>query len=131
MERKSKAVGRGLKDILFILIISYFVLISGLLFAQERGTADYKIGPGDLLEINVVGDPDFPVRRRVTEDGKISIPYVRDEISVEGMTEPECADRLETVLSEEGGYRNPEVTVTIQEYQSKKVLVLGAVRNWG
>ena len=131
MGQISKAMGRGFKNVLICLIISSFALLSGTLCAQERDTADYKIGPGDLLEINVVGDPDFPVRRRVTEDGKISIPYVRDEISVEGMTEPECADRLEEVLSEEGGYRNPEVTVTIQEYQSKKVLVLGAVRSWG
>jgi len=133
VERLSKANGRGLKSILTILIISYCVLLSGQLqlYAQERVTADYKIGPGDLLEINVVGDPDFPVRRRVTEDGKISIPYVRAEISVDGMTEPECADKLEEVLAQEGGYRNPEVTVIIQEYQSKKVLVLGAVRSWG
>ena len=131
MERISKAEGMRLRGLLATLIISYVVLFSGQIFAQVQETADYKIGPGDLLEINVVGDPDFPVRRRVTEDGKISIPYVRDEISVDGKTEPECADILEEVLSEEGGYRNPEVTVVILEYQSKKVIVIGAVRSWG
>jgi polysaccharide export outer membrane protein len=133
MERVVNGKGKGMGAILPILIISSFVLFfwQQPFFAQERVSADYKIGPGDLLEINVVGDPDFPVRRRVTEDGKISIPYLRDEISVEGMTEPECADRLEEVLAKDGGYRNPQVTVIIQEYQSKKVLVLGAVRSWG
>ena len=57
-------------------MVVFLVCSLGISQDQESTTSEYKIGPKDLLEINVVGESGFPFTVRVTEDGKISLPYV-------------------------------------------------------
>jgi polysaccharide export outer membrane protein len=92
-------------------------------------TADYRIGPKDLLDISVFGLDDLTKTVRVSEDGKISLPLI-GEIEVEGITKTELEKKLGQLL-EEKYLQNPQVTVFIREYQSKRVFILGAVRNPG
>ncbi len=97
--------------------------------AQESFTKDYRIGPQDVLEISVFGVNDLNRKVRVSEDGKISLPLL-GEIIVEGMTKSELEKKL-TQLLEEKYIQNPQVTVFILEYESKKVSVIGAVMKTG
>jgi polysaccharide export outer membrane protein len=92
-------------------------------------TADYRIGPKDLLDISVFGLDELTKTVRVSEDGKISLPLI-GEVEVEGITKTELEKKLSQLL-EEKYLQNPQVTVFIREYQSKRVSVLGAVRNPG
>jgi polysaccharide export outer membrane protein len=99
------------------------------LFSQERETTDYRIGPKDLLDISVFGLDELNKTVRVSEDGKITLPLL-GEVDVEGITKGELEKKLSQLL-EEKYLQNPQVTVFIQEYQSKRVSVLGAVENPG
>lgn len=96
---------------------------------QESEVVDYKIGPRDLLEISVFGLNDLNRTVRVSEDGKISLPLL-GEVLVEGLTKGECEKRISQLL-EEKWLQNPQVTIFIREYQSKRISLLGAVRNPG
>ncbi len=98
-------------------------------FAQERLTMDYKIGPKDLLEISVFGLNELNTTVRVSEDGKITLPLL-GEVPVEGLTQSECEKKISRLL-EEKWLQNPQVTILIKEYRSKRVSLLGAVRNPG
>jgi len=104
------------------------LLVISLVFSQEI-TRDYKIGPKDLLEIRVFGHDEMNTTARVTEDGKITLPLLR-EVEVEGLSKLELEKKLEMLLGEKY-YQNPQVTVFIREHQSKIVSVIGAVRNPG
>lgn len=119
------------KNILFSIILLF--LFSSCLFAQEkqeRLTVRYKIGPKDLLEISVFGlDEMSKIVRRVSEDGKITLPLL-EEVEVEGLTSTELEEKLATLL-EKKYLQNPQISVFILEYQSKRVSVLGAVQNPG
>lgn len=108
-------------------IICLFLIFSGL-YSQEL-SEDYRIGPKDLLEIRVIGHEDASTTTRVSEGGKISMPYLK-EVEVEGLTKIELEKKLEELLSERY-FENPQVIVFIQEHRSKIVAVIGAVRNPG
>lgn len=114
------------KKILFILIIS---ICSVFLWAQESGQersgTEYKIGAKDLLEISVFGLDELNKTVRVSEDGKISLPLL-GEVEVEGLTKTELEKKLRELLGEKW-LQNPQVTVFIREYQSRRVSILGAV----
>jgi polysaccharide biosynthesis/export protein len=95
------------------------------------GTANYRVGPRDLLEIQVVQVPELNVERRVSEDGTISLPLVGD-LDVSGLTESEIRVKLETLL--ESKYLQSQaatVTVLVKEFRSRPISVLGAVAKPG
>lgn len=115
------------------ILIGAVVLAAGVvpLHAQEQDQTpaqniiEYRIGPKDLLEISVFGVNELNTTVRVSEDGKITLPLLK-EVAVEGLTKSELEKKLTTLL-EEKYVQNPQVTIFIREYQSKRVSVMGAV----
>jgi len=108
----------------------FLLTISGLLFSQEELVYEYKIGPRDLLELTVIGFEDVNKRYRVSEEGKINLPYLGD-VEVEGMTRGELEKKLIQLLQEQNYMQTPQVSVLIVEFQSKRVYLLGAVGTTG
>lgn len=105
------------------------IIFSGALFSQEQFVTEYKIGPKDLLEITVIGFEDLNRRVRVSEEGKISLPYL-GEVEVQGLTKSELEKKLVELLKEKY-LENPQVTVVIVEYQSRRIYLIGAVTTPG
>jgi len=97
--------------------------------SQERARSDYKIGPKDELEISVTGWEEVSKTVRVSEDGKINLPYL-GVIVVEGLTISQLEMKLSELL-EKDYIQNPQVTVFISKFLSKIVYVDGAVGSPG
>lgn len=110
-------------------LIGWGVVLGAVLFCQEQYSSEYRIGPKDLLEIRVFGLDELDSTVRVSEEGNITLPLV-GEVEVEGLTSAELERKLKSLL-EENWLRDAQVTIFIVEYQSKKVSVLGAVREQG
>jgi polysaccharide biosynthesis/export protein len=110
-------------------LLGYLILFSGSLFSQEQVTSDYRIGPRDLIEITVFGAPEMNRKERVPGTGRITFPLL-GEVEVSGLTKLELEKKLSQLLGDKL-LQNPQVTVSILEYQSKRVFVLGAIRNPG
>ncbi len=104
-----------------------FLALQGA-FSQEA-SRDYRIGAKDLLEIRVIGHEDASATVRVSEEGKISMPYLK-EIEAGGLTKIELEQKLVELLAQ-GYFQNPQVSVFIREYKSNIVSIMGAVRNPG
>jgi|Deesub1362B_J571_1020462.scaffolds.fasta_scaffold00006_160 polysaccharide export outer membrane protein len=128
-EEKKKLFILGKRS--FILGVIIVITLTGILFGfnQEKVSLEYKIGPKDLLEISVFGLDELNTTVRVSEEGKITLPLL-GEVQVQGLTKTQVERKLAKLL-EERYLQNPQVTVFIKEYQSKRVSVLGAVRNPG
>lgn len=89
----------------------------------------YRIGPKDLVAIQVFEVPELNVERRVTEDGKINLPLIGD-VAASGLTENELALRLKTLL--EAKYvQRASTAIEVREFRSKPIAVIGAVRQPG
>ena len=86
---------------------------------------DYRIGAEDLLQTNVYEQPDLSSVLKVGSDGNISFPLL-GRIKAEGFTVTELEMELEKKLSD-GFLVNPQVSILIKEYRSRKIYVLGGV----
>ena len=89
----------------------------------------YRIGPKDLVSIQVFEVPELNVERRVTEDGKINLPLIGD-VAASGLNENELAARLKGLL-ESKYVQRASTSVEVREFRSKPIAVIGAVRQPG
>lgn len=97
---------------------------------RDQFAGEYRIGARDLLEITVLGVAEInKLVVRVAEEGLITLPLL-GEVNVNNMTRSEVEQELTRLVGEKY-VRNPQVTVFIQEYLSKRVSVLGAVERPG
>ncbi len=85
---------------------------------------DYKIGPQDVLTINVWKEPDVSREVPVRPDGKISLPLLND-IEAAGLTPMQLANALTENLKK--FISSPQVTVIVKEINSRRVYVIGEV----
>ena len=86
------------------------------------------IGPADLLAISVYGAPEFTRTVRVSPEGLIRLPMLREKIDAQGLMPAAVEVRIAAALAREQILVDPAVTVTIAEYHSLPISVLGAVR---
>jgi polysaccharide export outer membrane protein len=92
---------------------------------RDPRTTPFKIGPEDILDIQVWKNVELSRTVPVRPDGKVSLPLVND-IQAAGLTPNELRDQLTTRLSEY--IPSPEVSVIVREVHSVKVTVMGLVR---
>ena len=86
---------------------------------------EYRVGPGDILEINVFQVEELNLKVRVSGQGTIVVPLL-GKVDVGGKT----VEEIETLLARRLGaeyLQNPQVSVFIDEYRSQEVAVTGAV----
>src|SRR2546422_6093420 len=103
------------------------LLVPIALFAQSAG--DYVIGAQDVLTIAVFDQADLGGKYAVELDGSFSFPLI-GRVKAGGMTIKDFEIELKKKLSE-GFFKNPQVTVAIEQYRSQRVFVTGEVRNPG
>jgi polysaccharide export outer membrane protein len=95
--------------------------------ADSSPGSQYRIGPGDTLQVFVWRNPDLSVTVPVRPDGKISTPLVENMVAV-GKTPPQLARDMETVLGEY--VRSPKVNIIVTNAVStfSQVKVVGQVK---
>jgi len=98
--------------------------------AASPATADagYKIGPQDVLRIDVWKEPEISRSVPVRPDGKVSLPLLND-VQAAGLTAMELANVITEGLKK--FINNPQVTVSVSEINSRRVYVTGEVTRPG
>lgn len=91
-------------------------------------TQTYRIGPRDLIRVDVRKDPTLSQNYIVTEEGNILLPNI-GAVQVSNMTAFEAEQRINRILAEY--IREPEAKVGVQDYRSKVIFVVGQVMNPG
>jgi polysaccharide export outer membrane protein len=97
--------------------------------AHGQSAGDYVIGIQDVLAIKVFDEPELAGRYAVELDGSIAFPLV-GRVTAAGTSVRGLEAALTKQLSD-GYYKNPQVTVAIDQYRSRRVFVTGEVRNPG
>ncbi|XCN71652.1 MAG: SLBB domain-containing protein [Candidatus Electrothrix aestuarii] len=91
--------------------------------------SEYTIGAGDVLSIKVYDHEELTVKVRVSEGGTIEFPLI-GQVHVGGQGVSTAAERIESALAD-GYIIEPQVTIFIEQFKSKKVVVLGPVHTPG
>lgn len=96
--------------------------------SERPGDEDYRIGPGDKMQIDVSKRPELTNLYVVTDGGFIVFPLL-GQFPVSGLTVADLKANLEQALSRY--VRQPVVTVTVTEFASQQVIVYGSLAEFG
>lgn len=100
----------------------------------SKGTDDAQqsnvISDGDMLDIAVFESPDLSTKVRVGEDGEVLLPLT-GKLHLQGLTIADASSVIRTRLMERRFVKDPKVTVSITEYATRGVSVLGEVKKPG
>jgi polysaccharide export outer membrane protein len=96
--------------------------------AGQANLPGQPIGAFDLLAVSVYDAPELTRTVRVTEDGFIALPMVGKKFKATGLMPAELETSIATQLKDAGILVDPVVVVTVVEYASRPISVVGAVR---
>ena len=103
----------------------FLLLLTTLCFGEAE---EYILQPGDVISISVVEHPEFSGKHKIRPDGRINYPVI-GELDVASLT---CAQLVKIMQGKLSSYvNNPVVSVSIEEYYSNKIYIIGAVRQPG
>ena len=86
------------------------------------------VGANDLIAVSVYDAPELSRTVRISGDGFIRLPMLRQRIKAEGSYPSDLETAIVNALRDEQILVDPFVTVTIAEYHSRPISVSGAVR---
>lgn len=112
MERGRNARG-------WALLLSVLALLTSAAAAQAP--EEYTLGPGDVVDVVVLGEPTLTVTVTVRPDGRISYPML-GELAVAGLRASELAERIAQGLSRY--IRQPHVTVSVRDARARPFVYL-------
>lgn len=107
-------------------LLAVFLTLYTCAFAMQ---SEYRVGPGDILKVTVYDHPDLESTLRIDSDGRVLFPLV-GQLDIGGTTTTEAADVIAKALSDDYVI-NPQVSVFIEDFHSKKVVIIGEVAKPG
>lgn len=102
-------------------------------FAQTAPAAQpdgYVLGPGDTIEIVIAGDGQPATRLQIQTDGTIQLALI-GSVRAAGLTVVQLRDTIARALKQGGYYTNPAVNISMVNFASRYVIVLGEVAQPG
>ena len=87
------------------------------------------LGADDLLQIMVPYCPELSRSFRISSDGTLALPLLKQRIAVAGLQPAQVEKRIASALISEQVLTDPTVNVSVLEYRSKPVSVVGAVNH--
>lgn len=89
-----------------------------------------SVGPGDILEVTVVGEEKLPKEYEINPDGTLDFPYL-PSMAVTGLEPHQIALQLRQTLADKKFLTDPQVQVKVKAFNSKRIYVLGQVAKPG
>jgi len=124
---------------LLLLVVAWLLLTLGTSACSSTQTNRVELpapvesttlGPGDLFELHIVNEEKLPTAYTVSPDGSVDFPYIH-RIQVAGLEPQQVVDVVRQKLIDEQFLTNPSVMISVKEYRSKFVIVLGQVKTSG
>jgi len=104
---------------------AYEALVEGSQEAPETG----ELGADDRIKLRIFNEEELSGEFTVSEEGTINYPHL-GRLKVAGLTCGELEERIETGLRD-GYLKEPSASCSIVEYNSKRIYVLGEVKEPG
>jgi len=91
---------------------------------------DYVVGRQDVLNITSQDDPALSGKFTVEADLTFTFPLI-GRVRAGGLTLREVESQLQAKLIDDGYFTDPQIRVSIEQYKSQKVYIVGEVRSPG
>ncbi len=86
----------------------------------------YVLGPGDVVDVTVLGRAEFNPRVQIQSDGTLQLPFL-GTFKAADLTVLQFREKVRRALMAGGFYADPVVNVAVSTYASRYVVVLGEV----
>lgn len=110
------------------------LLCIGLLAARGQGPEKknyiHTLALADRVRIAVYQEEDLTSLTRIDARGRVNLPLI-GEIAIGGLTLNEAQAVIENAYKDGRFLRNPQVTVSVEEYAPREVSIQGAIRTPG
>src|SRR5579863_5911536 len=90
--------------------------------------SEYKLGSGDLVNVDVFDVPQLSRDVRISDTGYISLPLLPERIVAKGLSTIQLQEKIAELLKASGLVTYPEVTVSLKEQRSQPITVIGSVK---
>lgn len=107
-----------------VMALVCLLVLSLNMSAQTAG--NYVIGAQDVLAIKVFDQADLDGKYSVESDGTFSFPMI-GRIKAAGLTIRQFEEEMKRRLAD-GYFKNPQVSVAVEQYRSQRIFVMGEVR---
>jgi polysaccharide export outer membrane protein len=107
-------------------LVTAFLLLGVEAPAQVN---NYIVGPQDVLTITLFDQQDLSGKYTVEADGTFTFPLI-GRVTAGGQTLRDVERALRKELAN-GFFKNPQVSVAVEQYRSQRVFVMGEVRSPG
>lgn len=97
---------------------------------ETRTRGGFVLGVGDVINLEVYGQPDMSTKAVVSDSGLVTMPLL-GPINVSGFTPLQAEQHISKALKRGGYLVDPQVNITLQEYRSRQVSVMGQVQQPG
>lgn len=117
--------------IYFIVLVTLAMAMTALAQQPIKDAKAYRLGPRDVLFIEVLnrGQKEFEARLVVSDQGSINVPLM-GSVQAAGLTIPELEKKLFLPL-ERDFFVDPQVHISVSEYHSLSFFIAGAVKEPG
>ncbi len=122
--------------IFILLFLSIFLFCSDIEYLEsvhldsfEKDDLIYKVGANDILKIEVFDNPNLTGTFNVLSDGTITFPLLGD-VQISGLNIIEIKKLITNKLEVDYLY-DPIVSITVKEYKSKSVTIIGNIKKPG
>ena len=113
-------------------LLAFFLLFASAVQLRQAvvyATADYHLGPNDVVTITDFDEADLSGNYTIDTDGTFTFPLV-GRVKAGGLTVQQLQTELKKKLAN-GYFVNPELNVTIAQYHSQQIYIVGEVRTPG
>ena len=87
---------------------------------------EYILGPADSISIDLTDTDDLDNVYLIDQEGMIDLPFI-GKIKLDGLSLDQAQNILTDVIKD--FYKNPDLQIKIEEFNSSKIYIVGAVRN--
>lgn len=119
---------------ILLLLLGALTLTGTPLFAQGGSKSENKknyihtLGLADRVRVVVYQEDDLTSLTRIDARGRINMPLL-GEITIGGLSVVEAQAAIENAYKDGRFLRNPQVTISVEEYAPREVSIQGAIRN--
>ena len=103
--------------------------MAGVISAFQAPPNNYVVGPQDILTITSFDQQDLSGKYPVDSDGTFTFPLV-GRVKAGGLTLRELEAEIKRLLKD-GFFKDPQLSVGVEQYRSQKIHIVGEVRNPG
>jgi polysaccharide export outer membrane protein len=98
--------------------------------SENKKSYVHTLSLADRVRVAVYQEDDLTTLTRIVARGRINLPLL-GEIAIGGMTVVEAQAAIENAYKDGRFLRNPQVTISVEEYAPREVSISGAIRSAG